>query len=204
MAASLPAVALGAEVALVGVFPGAAVLVVDGGAPRTVRVGSSIRGVRVVSVERDTATVEVEGRRTQLRMGESPGSLGSGESGGPAAVTLTADGRGHFVTPGSVNGAPIRFLVDTGATYVSIGRSDAARIGVDLKNAEQGMSMTANGPAPVWKVRLSSVSVGAITLRDVDGVVHGTDMPMALLGMSFLNRMEMRRNGESMTLKRRF
>ena len=64
--------------------------------------------------------------------------------------------------------------------------------------------MTANGPAQVWKVKLDSVKVGGITLHDVDGAVHGGDLPMVLLGMSFLNRMEMKRDGDRMVLRRRF
>ena len=66
------------------------------------------------------------------------------------------------------------------------------------------MSMTANGPVRVWRVKLESVKLGNITLRDVDASVHEQDMPVVLLGMSFLNRMEIHRDGSSMTLTQRY
>jgi aspartyl protease family protein len=66
------------------------------------------------------------------------------------------------------------------------------------------MSMTANGPTRIWRVKLASVKVGGITLSDVDASVHEQDMPVVLLGMSFLNRMEIRRDGQSMVLTQRY
>ncbi|MBS1138241.1 MAG: hypothetical protein H6R11_2195, partial [Proteobacteria bacterium] len=56
----------------------------------------------------------------------------------------------------------------------------------------------------VWRVKLSSLQVGDITLHDVDAAVHAQDLPLGLLGMSFLNRMEMKRDGDTMTLRKRF
>ena len=87
---------------------------------------------------------------------------------------------------------------------VSIGASDARRLGLDLRNAQVGYTQTANGTARVYKVLLSTVRIGDVTLTDVDGLVHESDMPIALLGMSFLNRMEMQRDGQRMILKKRY
>ena len=56
----------------------------------------------------------------------------------------------------------------------------------------------------VSRVKLDTVRVGEIVLNNVDAMVHQNDLPIALLGMSFLNRMEMQRNGETMTLKKRY
>ena len=117
---------------------------------------------------------------------------------------LTADGRGHFLTTGSINGASMRFLVDTGASTVAMGASDARRAGVDPTRGEKGFAQTANGVAEVSRVRLHSVRVGDIVLNDVEATVHSQDMPMVLLGMSFLNRMEMQRNGDTMTLRKNY
>ena len=117
---------------------------------------------------------------------------------------MTADNQGHFVTTGSVNGVAVRFLVDTGATMISLGASDARRVGVDFNRGQKGMTQTANGQSVVSKVQLDTVRIGDVTLHNVDAVIHPTEMPVALLGMSFLNRMEMQRDGSTMTLKRRF
>lgn len=198
---SLPSVA--ADVAVAGLFPGKAVLVVDGGPPRTVTVGGvTSGGVRLVAVQGDTAVVEVGGRQQTLRLGDravsAPGTATA------SSVTLNADGKGHFIAPGSINGAGVVFIVDTGASMVSMGASDAARAGIDYRKGPAMPTLTANGPAQVWRVKLDSVRLGDVTLRNVDGAVHATDLPVVLLGMSFLNRMEMSRNGEQMTLRQRY
>lgn len=192
-----------ADVAVVGLFPGKAVLVVNGAAPRTIGIGAKTpEGVRLLAIEGDFATVEIDGKRHRLGIGEQAVSQGGEQGGG--AVTLTADARGHFVTGGIVNGASMRFLVDTGATMVSLGAADAARAGMDFRRGEPVTTMTANGPAQAYKTRIASLKIGEIAIADVEALVHAYDMPIALLGMSFLNRMEMRREGQTMTLRRRY
>jgi aspartyl protease family protein len=137
-----------------------------------------------------------------LRVGQHAIGAGSGDGGGK--VTMTADAQGHFFTTGSVNGATVRFMVDTGATMISLSASDARRIGLDPSRGEKGLTNTANGQAVVTKVKLDTVRVGDVTVNNVDALIHQTEMPFALLGMSFLNRMEMQRDGSTMTLKKRF
>jgi aspartyl protease family protein len=82
--------------------------------------------------------------------------------------------------------------------------NDAVRLGIDYRKGRPGMIHTANGPAPAWRVKLDSVRVGGIVLQNVDALVLEQGLDVALLGMSFLNRVEMFRSGDSMTLKRRF
>ena len=193
----------GADVGLAGLFPGKALLTINGGAPRIVAIGvATEEGVKVLSVQGETATIEVDGKKRVLRVGQNVASQSSGS--GPASATLTADAAGHFLTTGNVNGTTIRFIVDTGASTISIGASDARRIGIDPSKGQMGYSQTANGVTQVSLVKLNSVRVGDIVLNNVDATVHQQDLPFALLGMSFLNRMEMQRNGETMTLKQRY
>ncbi len=198
--AALPAWA--ADVGVVGLFPGKAVLVVDGGAPRTVAVGATVGGVRLVAVDQDSATVEFGGKRQRLAIGQH--AHAGGDGGGGQTTSLTADSRGHFITTGTVNGATIRFLVDTGATGVALGASDARRANINVSNGRPVMVQTANGVTQAWLVTLDSVRVGDVTVNGVEGMVHQHDLPMALLGMSFLNRMEMKRDGQTMTLRKRY
>jgi aspartyl protease family protein len=190
------------DVGVVGLFPGKAVLVIDGGEPRTVTVGAQISGVKLIAVEQNTATVEIGGKRQRLAIGQH--AHAGGDAGGAQSTSLTADGRGHFITTGTVNGTTIRFMVDTGATSVALGASDARRANVSMSNARPVMVQTANGITQGWVVTLSSVRVGDITLNEVEGIVHQHDMPVALLGMSFLNRMEMKRDGQTMMLRKRY
>jgi aspartyl protease family protein len=198
-------VATAAEVALVGVIGDkAAVLVLDGGEPKTVKVGQSWRGVTVLSVEKDRATVEIDGKHRVLERGQHYRGVAS-VSGGGGKATLAADTRGHFYAEGLVNGVPVRFVVDTGATLVSLPQSDANRLGIDYRSGRRGSSSTANGVVPVYLVKLDSVKVGGIELHNVDALVHeGGGLDQALLGMSFLNRLQMQRDGATMTLIQRF
>jgi aspartyl protease family protein len=193
----------GADVGLAGLFPGKALLTINGGPPRIVGLGATtVEGVTVLTIDADGATLDVDGKRRVLRVGQNVAAQPSGS--GPATAILTADSAGHFVTTGIINGVSVRFIVDTGASLISLGASDARRIGIDVSRGQPGITNTANGQAVVSRIKLDTVRVGEIVLNNVDAMVHQQDMPVALLGMSFLNRMEMQRNGQTMTLKKRY
>ncbi len=202
---SAAAAAHAADVALIGVIGDkAAVLAIDGGDPKTVKVGQTWRGVTVVSVERDQATVELEGKKRLLQRGVHYRS-GEASAAGGGKVQVAADPRGHFYIDGAVNRVPVRFLVDTGATMVSLPQRDAERLGIDYRSGRRGTSNTANGTATVYLVRVDTVRIGGIELHGVDTLVHeGPGLEQALLGMSFLNRVNMQREGATMTLIQRF
>ena len=190
---------------MIGVFPGkGAVLVVDGSGPQSVRIGQKLGGVTLVSVDKAGAVIDDAGRRRAIALGQHVTSSSSVPSGAQRA-TLAADRNGHFIADGSVNGSTIRFLVDTGATMVSIPGKDARRMGIDFAKGTKGTTQTANGPAPVYRIKLDSVRLGDIELFNVDALVLDSGgLTQPLLGMSFLNRVEMRRDGDAMTLIRRF
>jgi len=202
--ALIAAPAAATDITVVGLLgANKAVVSINGSPPRTMSVGQkSSEGVTLVGVERDRATFEVEGKRRTLGMGQAFSTGGGGGSG--QSVTLKADGRGHFTAEGQVNGAAIRFLVDTGASMIALPASDAKRAGVSYLSAPSGMVQTANGPAAAYKVKLDTVRIGDITLNNVDAMVMENGLAFALLGMSFLNRTEMRREGETMVLIKRF
>lgn len=190
------------DIGVVGLFPGKAVLVVGGAAPKTYSVGSSVAGgIKLVAVSPTSATLEIDGKRQTFPIGEHVSRTAPG---GPAAVTLRADGQGHFVTQGQINGGTVTMLVDTGASYISMSSADAMRLGIDYKKGRRGYSQTANGTVPVYRVSLDNVKVGDITLNQVEASVHENSLPIVLLGMSFLNRTEMRREGDMLILTKRF
>jgi aspartyl protease family protein len=198
-----PFAALAADVALIGVIgEKAAVFALDGGEPKAVKVGQTWNGISLVSVEREQATVEIEGKRRVLKIGQHHRSAAAAR--GRSTVTLAAAGRGMFHAEGAINGLPVRFMVDTGATYVGMSAREAMRLGIDFQKGRPVMMQTANGRVVNYLVKLDRVKLGDIELTGVDGVVGEQDMPFALLGMSFLNRLEMQRDGGSMTLTRRF
>lgn len=194
------------DVALIGVIGDkAAVLAVDGGEPKTVKVGQSWRGITVLAVEKERASVEIDGKQRFLQRGAHYRNVESSTAANRSRVLLAADPRGHFLIDGAVNRIPVRFLVDTGATMVSLPQADADRLGIDYRKGRRGQSSTANGLATVYLVRLDSIRVGDIELHGVDALVHeGPGLNQALLGMSFLNRVSMQREGATMTLIQRF
>lgn len=197
------AVLAATDVGLAGVFPGKALLTINGGAPQIVLLGTrTASGVKVVSMSADTVIVEVDGRQRSLRLGQNVAVPAfAGEA--PTAV-MTADALGHFLIAGSINGTSVRFIVDTGASTITLGGQEARRLGIDASSGTSGTTQTANGVTPVRRVRLDTVKVGDIVLNSVDATILEHDMPFVLLGMSFLNRMEMQRNGSTMTLKKNY
>ena len=191
-----------ADVSLVGLIGSKAIVVIDGGAPRTLTPGQkTAEGVLLLGTEKDAASFEINGRKRMLHMGQAYSAASSGRQ----SVTLNADTRGHFIIMGSINGGSVRFLVDTGATFVSLPAAEAKRLGIDYLRGQRGQMQTANGIATAYRVKLDTVKIGDITVNNVDAVVSENDaLGVTLLGMSFLNRMEMKRDGQSMTLSKRY
>ena len=195
------------DVAVVGLFPGKAMISIDGAKPRMLSAGETgAANVKLISATSDAAVIEINGKRQTLTLGEGVTRItGNYAVSGRPKVVLNADKSGHYLTTGSINGGSAKFLVDTGATLVSLGLSDARRLGIQYLQGERGYSETANGTAPVYRVKLDSVTVGGITLNNIDGVVHdGSDMPYVLLGMSFLGRLELKHEGQTLTMMQRY
>lgn len=195
--------ALSASVAVVGLFKDKAIVRIDGSPPRVMTTGQSIQGVKLISANSEGAVFEVEGKRRTLAMGQSFAAQAG--NGGKPEVVLSADSKGHFVATGAINGGVMMFLVDTGATSVAIPASDANRLGIKYRETGQPMRVsTANGVIPAWRVTFNSVSLGGITLYQVEGTVLESGLDVALLGMTFLNRTDMKREGQTLTLIQRF
>jgi aspartyl protease family protein len=184
------------------VSPGSsATLVIDGGSPVTIDVGHTVSGVTLHSADRNGAEVSVGGRRRSLPLVPYRGSVSRGTA---ASVTLTANGAGHFFTQGYVNGSPVPFILDTGATWITMSRGQADQIGLDYESGRGAYAQTASGMVAGWRFSVDSVRVGDLELYDVGAMVIDAEAPpVALLGMSFLNQLDMERSGSSLVLRRR-
>ncbi len=203
--ALLAGAAVAQTVSLQGMLGGQALLIVDGAPPRLVAPGASWRGVKVLSTAADEAIVEIGGQRQTLRIGEAPASVGgSGRGPGGNRIVLTAGTGGHFIANGTINGQSARLMVDTGATHIAMSAADAQRLGIDYRSGQQGYANTANGVTPAWRVKVHSVRIGDVEVFDVDAIVSPQPMPQILLGNSFLNRFQMKRDNEQMVLERRY
>ncbi|MES2992595.1 MAG: TIGR02281 family clan AA aspartic protease [Pseudomonadota bacterium] len=191
-------------VSLSGSLGDKALLVIDG-TPRTVAAGSTVNGVRLVSVSGSDAVVEVQGKRVKLALGGAQVNLGGKASEGAGSqIVLTAGSGGHFFASGSINGKAVRFVVDTGATYISMGAAEAERLGIDYRRGERGVAQTANGAMTAYKVMLASVRIGDVEVYNVEALVGQNAMDQILLGNSFLTRFQMKRENDLMTLNRRY
>ena len=190
------------DVSLIGTFATKAVILsIDGGTPKTVKVGQSFGGVTVISVEKEHATVQVDGKQRVLQRGQT---FSTSRPGDRQSATLYAGQGGHYTVEGAINGGSVRFVVDTGASVVALPASDANRLAIDYRKGQRAAIQTASGRTPAYLVHFDTVRVGGIELNNVEGVVIESGLPIALLGMSFLNRVEIRHDAGQMTLIRRF
>jgi aspartyl protease family protein len=198
------------HVTVSGVMSDKALLSVNGAQPRVVRPGEIIGGVRLVGVGAQGVEIVLDGRRHVLAIGQgvhAPSGKAATDAGTPPAgrVVLTADGQGHFIASGTVNGLPVRFMVDTGASLVTLPGSVARRAGVNLSGATPVVVNTANGQARAQRVVLNSVKIGQISINLVEALVlDDAALAQPLLGMSFLNRTNMLREGDTLVLTQRY
>lgn len=184
-------------VKVVGLAPDHADLMVNGLVLRRMKAGqTSPEGVRLISATREEAELEVDGKRCTLRKGQAAGG----------SVSLQANPQGHFLTTIRVNGVPTQALVDTGASDVAINSAEAKRMKINYTAGRRVTINTANGQCPAWQVTLSSVQLGEIELRNVQGsVIEGGPerLKQTLLGMTFLSQLDMQRSGSTLTLSKR-
>lgn len=192
------------RVAARALFKDRAVLTIDG-AQRTLRAGeTSPEGVTLVSASAESAVVELDGQRLELAL---DGRISGAFPEGPArkVVRLVEGDGGHYFVDGQINGNPVSFLVDTGATSVAMNKHTARRLGIAYKvDGHRGSVRTASGIAPAYGVVLDEVKVHSLTLRRVRGTVIDGDYPeVALLGQSVLNRLDIHREGSVLELRER-
>ncbi|KAF2392436.1 MULTISPECIES: retropepsin-like aspartic protease family protein [Pseudomonas] len=132
---------------------------------------------------------------------QNPNVVVTSEQGeGFIEVKLVGNTQGHFVASGQINGQPVNFMLDTGATDVAIPAEMAERL-----KLEQGFGVTlstANGRTEGYRTRVDRLQLGDIVLRDVRAiVVPGLDGNQVLLGMSALNKLEFTQRGGTMLLR---
>lgn len=120
--------------------------------------------------------------------GELVPSQGQAQPDGSLVFRKSNDG--HFHIEADVEGTPLRFVVDTGASGIVLSPADAMRLGFDLAKLDYTVStMTANGPGRAAPVELRSLAVGPIRLEPVRALVNQAPMDASLLGMNFLSRL---------------
>ena len=192
------------QVRVVGLFPGAAVLNVDG-QRKLVKVGQvGPGGVVVVSADSRGAVLRVDGveRSYSLSREYSDGFAEAQKK----QLSVAKGIGGHYWIAGSVNGQSIQFLVDTGATSVALNDEHARRLGIDYRVIGAPLQVsTASGTARGWRVTLDRVKVGELEVLGVDAVVlEGGSPTEALLGMSFLSRVGWKVEQDALVLESKY
>lgn len=121
------------------------------------------------------------------------------DSGGNIMVVLEQDRNGHYQAEGQINGQPVTFLVDTGATDVAMPESKARALGLEF--GPRVKVMTAAGPANAWMTRLDEVSVGGLRRTNVRASITSGEFNGILLGMSFLKNFSLQQEGGKLIIR---
>ena len=192
------------KIRVVGLFKDTAIVIIDGNR-RLLRSGDvSPEGVKLLSASSSEAVLEIEGEEKRFGLGGQIGaSFAKPEL---ATVRIWPTPNRMYAVLGSINGYPVDFIVDTGATLVSLSAREAKRLGIDYRVVgTPGQSSTASGMAAIYLVNLDRVRVGDIVLKNVQAAVHDGDFPpSALLGMSFLGRLNIHQDGQVLELQQKF
>lgn len=197
------------SVEAVALFKDRAMLSVNGNKAKIIRAGSSYRGVKLIRSNTSEAVVEIDGVRKTLTL-NGTSILNKPLVSKPAIrssyvdeVRLFVNERGFFQSKGRINGKSIEFLIDTGANIVVINSVDAKKINLKYTQGQRSEASTASGVAPMYVVTADTMSIGGITLDNIQmGVIEGNFPEHPLLGMTFLSRLNMERKGDVMTLSK--
>ncbi len=193
------------QINVVGLFNNKALIVINGASPQTLSAGQTKNGVKLISATSESATFMVEGKQQTLKMGQAASVVASNSPNNNDPVNLYASSQGHFYGNLFINGASLKYVVDTGASSVAMNSGDAKFAKIDYEKGEKGTASTANGLVNVYRVKLNTLKIGTIVLNNVEAsVIEGGFPTEVLLGMSALNRMDMRRNNSVMTLTKKY
>lgn len=193
------------DIGVVGLFPGKAILVIDGAPPKTYSAGTKINDeIQLIDANRDGATLLINGKKRLLAMNSQYATTTTVPE--STNLTLKAGERGHFFVKASINNQvpEFRMLIDTGASLVVLPAELANRLGLSYLNARRAVSNTANGQVINYLIKLDKLKIGGIELVQVDAAVQESGLDIPLLGMSVLNRLDIKQSGDQMQISKRF
>ncbi len=191
-----------ASVKVIGLFTDKALLQIDS-QQKLLAKGETFAGVTLISASGRGAVISIDGETRKL--GLNQGIQGNYKKPDQSVSKIYPDFQGMYYIDGRINGRRMRFLVDTGATYVTMSGVQATSIGIDYRKGTRGFAQTAAATVPVWQVKLDSVEIGGINASNVDAtIIEGSQPHVALLGNSFLKFTRMQRIGNVMELEKKF
>jgi len=189
------------DIQVLGLFKNAAVLNINN-QRELVRVGDERNHVRLLAANSEKAMLEIDGKRLIVSMADNQAVRVGLPAATNAQAHLISNG-GMFTVTGSINQQLADFVVDTGASYITMNPQHAKRLNLDYSNAQKIMMNTAKGKTTAHVFTVKSVRIGGIELHNVKAaVVHELDSSKMLLGMSFLNQVEMQQKNGLMILRK--
>lgn len=166
------------------------------------------QGIKLISADAKGAVIEYQGKQQRYTLGNVVRARDNPVSDNNAAADIIVyQGVDNmFRTTGSINGYPVNFLVDTGASSIAISSKEAKRLGINYKlNGKPTWVSTASGVEKAMSVSIDRVTISGVTIRSVDGlVIEGEEPTTPLLGMSYLKRFKIINDGNMMRLKRKY
>jgi aspartyl protease family protein len=165
--------------------------------------GETFEGVLLESASGRGAVVVIDGKRQKLGLNQS--IAGNFKKRDRARMKIYPDSLGMYYVKGKINGVAMRFLVDTGATFVTLSGNHAKHLKIDYRKGKYSSAQTASAVVPVWQIRLASVSIGGIELKNVEATVIAGEQPFdVLLGNSFLRHTSIQQAGAVLEIEKRY
>ncbi len=193
------------KIVINGLFKNKAIVTIDG-KQRILKTGkASPEGALLIESNSKKAIIEVNGKQETYLLGDHIGGSFTPPTEGKKII-ITPDSGNMYNISGTINGSHVDFVVDTGATLISMNSNVAKRLGIDYKlKGKKGLSNTASGTSEIYIIKLKKVRIGDIELHNVEGAVHEGNFPLTtLLGMSFLSKLNMSREGRIMELQKKY
>jgi len=183
-----------------GLFKDTAVLSIDGQRRILKRGQTSPEGVKLIKADSRKAILEINGKQVSYALGSTVHTRFKAAD--KTVERIWPDEHGMYTVIGSINGLPVSFLVDTGASVVAMNSAEARRLGVEFRySGKRGRVSTAASVVPAFFVQLKSVRIGGIVVKNVSAtVIDGPQPSQVLLGMSFLGKLKMEHDGAALKL----
>ena len=191
-----------------GLFKDKVVVTIDGKQQILKKNKLTPEGVKLVKSNSKEATIEIDGIPKIFTLDEKIGNTFKTTSdvkkpySFKKTVTIKADAMGMYKTSGQINGKTVEFLIDTGATLVSMSSDLAKQLKIKYEKGKKIQMMTAKGPSIAYVVELNKVKIGDIELYNIAGSVSDDMSGRTLLGMSFLGKLGMKRKGRYLVLEK--
>ncbi len=192
--------ALAQDVQVQALFTNAAMLKISG-TSKMLKAGQSFGSVKLIEANSRVAVIELNGKRRELKV--SRRITGNYEQAKVRQVSIPRDSAMQYIVQATINGRAMKVLVDTGANVVALNSEHATALGVDFSAGIPSQVVTASGTVGAWVVNLDSIDVGGIRVDNVQAsVVGGTHPTMILLGMTYLQHVQMQEKDGILMLAR--